>query len=340
MKISLSRSKLESIPIVLCNIHKEFITGINLYKFYDLFDLRIVPSINHWNASEEERLKVEILWVGLEEDINSEIIDKFPSLKIIATSTTGLTHLDLPYLQKKRGGGENVHLVSIKDERTLLEKLSSSAELAWSLMLVSLRQIVVADRSQHFTKEFRSKYFSRQVSSLSIGIVGFGRIGRQLARFSEAFGAMWYFYDAIPSADKELHFKELIDLVKESDVIFMCASIRPDFKYPILDAEKITKLKHGSIVVNIGRGSLIDEYAILESLVQKRISGYATDTLRLEELHQECGVPLTRITHLINQGHNLVVTPHIGGATSEGLKLVNENIMSQLIQIYREKHNE
>ena len=93
---------MESKPIVLCNIHREFITGINLYKFYDLFDLRTVPNINHWNASEEERLKVEILWVGLEENIDSEIIDKFPLLKVIATSTTGLTHLDLPYL---RGGG-------------------------------------------------------------------------------------------------------------------------------------------------------------------------------------------------------------------------------------------
>jgi len=207
-------------------------------------------------------------------------------------------------------------------------------------MLVSLRQINVADRSQHFTKEFRIKYFSKQVSSLSIGIVGFGRIGRQLARFSEAFGAMWYSYDAIPSAVKETHFKELNHLVKESDVIFMCASIRPEFRYPILDADKISKLKQGSIVVNIGRGSLIDEYSILESLVQKRISGYATDTLRLEELHQESAVPLTRITHLINEGHNLVVTPHIGGATSDALKLVNENIMRQLIQIYCDKHYE
>jgi len=328
---------MESKPIVLCNIHREFITGIDLQKFYDLFDLRIVPSINHWGASEEERLKVEILWVGVEENINSEIFDKFPTLKVIATSTTGLTHLDLPHLQ---GGGKNLHLVSIKDEKTLLDKISSSAELAWGLMLVSLRQINVADRSQHFTKEFRIKYFSKQVSSLSIGIVGFGRIGRQLARFSEAFGAMWYFYDAIPSAVKETHFKELNDLVKESDVVFMCASIRPEFRYPILDADKISKLKQGSIVVNIGRGSLIDEYSILESLVQKRISGYATDTLRLEELHQESAVPLTRITHLINEGHNLVVTPHVGGATSDALKLVNENIMRQLIQIYCDKHYE
>jgi len=93
---------MESKPIVLCNIHREFITGIDLHKFYDLFDLRIVPSIKHWSASEEERLKVEILWVGLEENINSEIFDKFPTLKVIATSTTGLTHLDLPHLQ----GGE------------------------------------------------------------------------------------------------------------------------------------------------------------------------------------------------------------------------------------------
>lgn len=231
-------------------------------------------------------------------------------------------------------------LLSIKDEKTLLDKISSSAELAWGLMLASLRQINVADRSQHFTKEFRIKYFSRQVSSLSIGIVGFGRIGQKLARFSEAFGAKWYFYDAIPSAGIELHFKELNDLVKESDVVFLCASIRPEFRYPILDADKISELKQGSIVVNIGRGSLIDEYSILESLVQKRISGYATDTLRLEELHHESAVPLTRITHLINEGHNLVVTPHIGGATSDALKLVNENIMCQLIQIYCDKHYE
>ena len=182
------------------------------------------------------------------------------------------------------------------------------------------------------------KYVSRQVSSLSIVIVGFGRIGRKLARFSEAFGSMWYFYDAIPSAVKELHFKELSDLVKESDVIFLCASIRPEFRYPILDADKISELKQGSIVINIGRGSLIDEYSIVESLVQKRIFGYATDVLRLEELHQESAIPLTRITDLINEGHNLVVTAHVGGATSDALKLVNENIMRQLIQIYRDKH--
>lgn len=327
---------MKSKPVVLCNIDIQHISGITSDEFYNLFELKIVPKIRHWNPSQEELFKVEILWVGLEENIDSEIVEKFPSLKVIATSTTGLTHLDLPYLRSK-----GLHLVSIKYEKTLLEKISSTAELAWGLMLVLLRQIMIADRSKHFTKEYRTKYFSRQVSSLKVGIVGFGRIGRQLARYAETFGAMWYFYDVSPvGVEEEDSFKDLNLLINECDAIFLCASIESECTYPILDSVRIAELKRRSIVINIGRGSLIDEYAILNSLKNGRIAGYATDVLRLEEIQQESPVQLTLITQLINEGYNLVVTPHLGGATSDALELVNDNIMSQLAQIYRENQHE
>lgn len=106
---------MESKPIVLCNIDEPYIKSITQDEFYNLFELKIVPRISHWDASREELVHVEILWVGLEENIDSEIVEKFPSLKVIATSTTGLTHIDLPYLRRK-----GLHLVSIKDEKTLL----------------------------------------------------------------------------------------------------------------------------------------------------------------------------------------------------------------------------
>jgi D-3-phosphoglycerate dehydrogenase len=327
---------MESKPIVLCNIDEKFIAGITPDDFYDLFELKIVPRISQWDASQEELFTVEVLWVGLEENIDSEIVDKFPSLKVIATSTTGLTHIDLPYLRSK-----GLHLVSIKDEKTLLEKISSTAELAWGLMLVLLRQITIADRLKHFTKEYRTKYFSRQVSGLVVGIIGFGRIGRQLARYAETFGAKWYFYDILPvGVEKEDSFKELDSLIIECDVVFLCASIESECTYPILDSVKIAELKRRSLVINIGRGSLIDERAILDSLKNGRIAGYATDVLRLEEIQQESPVQLTLITQLISEGYNLVVTPHLGGATSDALELVNDNIMSQLTQIYRENQHE
>lgn len=327
---------MESKPIVLCNIDKPYIKSIAQDEFYNLFELKIVPRISHWDASQEELVHVEILWVGLEENIDSEMVEKFPSLKVIATSTTGLTHIDVPYLRSK-----GLHLVSIKDEKTLLEKISSTAELAWGLMLVLLRQIIIADRSKHFTKEYRSKYFSRQISGLVVGIVGFGRIGRQLARYAETFGAKWYYFDILRvEVEKEDLFKELDSLISECDVIFLCASIKSDSTYPILDAVKIAELKQTSVVINIGRGSLIDEYAILDSLKNGRIAGYATDVLRLEEIQQESPVQLTYITQLMNEGYNLVVTPHLGGATSDALELVNENIMKQLTRIYKENMNE
>jgi phosphoglycerate dehydrogenase-like enzyme len=243
------------------------------------------------------------------------------------TSTTGTTHVDVEELNSR-----GITLLSLKDKTHELTGVTPTPELAWGLFISAHRRILLADRLKHRTSRHRNLYFSSQISSQKIGIIGFGRVGRKISNYAETFGATTYYHDlkvidGVPKAKK----KSLEWLVQNCDALFICASKDIGSSGHILGRELVLRLKRKAVLINTSRGSLVDEKAILESLEQGRIGGYATDVLQLEEINTNSSITEEDIEWASSQGLNLIVTPHIGGASEEALLIVNGLMLDQLL---------
>jgi len=266
--------------------------------------------------------------VGLDEKLTSDVLNNLPKLETVMSSTTGTTHIDLAALNAR-----GITLLSLKDKTSDLVNVTPTPELAWGLFIAAHRKILVADRLKHHTASYRNLYFSSQISNQKIGIIGFGRVGQKISNYAGAFGAMTYYCDPkvtihVSSASK----KSLEWLVENCDALFICASKIGEVSNPLLGRELIFRLKKEAVLINCSRGSLVDERAILESLELGRIGGYATDVLQLEEIVTNSGITMEDLERATSRALNLIVTPHIGGASEDALLTVNRLMIDQLLK--------
>lgn len=317
---------------VLTNLSPQFIPILPEY-LQNRLEIHTTSSISNMNGLDSLNLDIEVIWVGISENIENELLDRFPNLKVIATSSTGITHIDERIFDERQ-----LKLISLRDERVFLNSITATAELAWGLFLTCHRKIVLADRNRHYTGEFRGAYFSNQIHGSTIGIIGLGRVGTQIAKFASAFGANVKFNDIVPVEHVETLVEvTLEELCKTSDAIFVCASVGFAGNAPILGEEQINLLKPGAILVNVGRGSLVDEQKVVSFLNQGKISGYATDVIQLDETTSQSAINISQISNSIESGNNLIVTPHIGGACVDSLNSVNSIILQKILAQFDSK---
>lgn len=290
-------------------------------------DFKFFDSIPNLIDSTEARIDCEVLWIGLNDPVRKNEIDALQNLKFLATSTTGTTHVDEEYL-----GVRNISLISLRDKTANLNRVTATSELCWGLFLAAHRQILLADRNHHYTVTYRDTYNSSQISNSNIGIVGFGRIGKQIAHFANAFNARVFYDDVKEIGYTKIAAKESLDWIAEHcDSIFVSASISKDLAHPLINREVFSKFQRKPILVNISRGSLVDEKAAIEALEEGRIRAYATDVISDEEVRGQGYLTPETISHHIKKGLNLIVTPHIGGSSSEALLIVNDFIFQEII---------
>jgi glyoxylate reductase len=188
----------------------------------------------------------------------------------------------------------------------------ATADLAWALLLAVARRIVEAD--QDLRREgfpgwtFLPKHMGVDVYGRTIGIVGFGRIGQALAKRAKGFG-MTILYHARtrkPKAEEELgaRFAALPELLRESDFVVLCVPLTTETHH-LIGKNELSLMKREAILVNVARGPVVDEEALVWALKEGKILGAGLDVFECEpEVHPEL---LTL--------RNVVLTPHIGSAT-------------------------
>ena len=159
----------------------------------------------------------------------------------------------------------------------------------------------------------RTEAIGREASGKVLGLVGFGAIGRDVARRAAPLGVTVTAHDPLLPADDPAwamaESKSLDTLIAESDVISLHVPLT-DETHHLLDAAAIARMKPGAIVINAARGGVVDEVALAEALKEGRLGGGALDVFETEPVTAESG------THLANVP-NLILTPHIAGLTDE-----------------------
>ncbi len=257
---------------------------------------------------------VEVLIIRLARRVDSNILDKFPDLKILVSSTTGLDHIDLSAV-KIRG----ISLVSLRGQKDFLSTIPSTAEHTWALLLSLARMIPAADL--HVSKGFweRDLFRGHQIKGKIIGIIGLGRTGSKVAHFAEAFDMVIYYYDPNVTTTKYRKIAELKELLSISDFISIHVHLNDSTRH-LINERNIETLKKGAFLINTSRGNILDEQAVANALSSGQLGGVAVDVLATEMDN----ISKSPLWQLKSKYQNIIITPHIGGATSEAMKLCEE----------------
>ena len=240
--------------------------------------------------------------------VDDEVLGLFPSLEAVITPSTGTNHLHLDACQKR-----GIAVYSLLDDREGLNTISASAEFTFLLLLNTLRRldVAMAESSAGRWREREEVMRGRELSGKRVGLVGMGRIGRRMATYCSAFDAEIVYYD--PYVDKSPWKKMSLEaLFKSSDAVCVCCALTREtdglIGFPLL-----SRLKEGASLVNTSRGEVIIETDLVTVLGERPDISVALDVLpgESQDLHRS-----SELIEFHKRGQ-IVVTPHVAGATQE-----------------------
>ena len=248
-------------------------------------------------------------------NFHRDLLRRFNRLRFIATVTTGLDHIDLNYCKQNE-----IEVLSLKGETEFLSHITATPELTWGLVLSLIRKIPDAHVSVKTGVWSRKQFFGHTLANKTLGILGFGRIGKIVGRYGYAFGMKVSAYDVVVDDYSEYPYSRLSmnSLLEQSDILSIHVPYDQTTKH-LLGYDQLARLKRGAFLVNTSRGGVIDECALLHFLKNGHIAGVALDVLAAET--DGTGISLSHpLIQFANQGGNIVFTPHIAGSTYEAME--------------------
>ena len=261
-------------------------------------------------------INVEVLVIRLKYLLDVAFLDQSPTLKIISTATTGLDHIDLPAAQAR-----NITVLSLRGETAFLRTVTATAEHTWGLLLALLRHIPEAHQSVMRGAWDRNRFFGRELQGRALGIVGLGRIGQMVARYGLAFRMNVIAHDPFQTEWIEgvTRADSLADLLPQTDVLSIHVPLSAETTH-LIGRRELTLLKRDAVLLNTSRGAVVDESALLENLASHHLGGAALDVIH-DEYSASSGLR-ERLIQYAGAHHNLLITPHLAGATHDSLEKV------------------
>ena len=276
--------------------------------------------------------KFDILVPHLFEKIDRELIDLSKSLKIIATPSTGSDHIDIEYLKEK-----NIKFISLNDDKEFINLITSTAEMNWLLILSCVRNLrLLIDRVQVDKSWLNTDIRGYELNNKKLGIIGYGRLGKMVAKYGKTFGMKVLAYDIDPQKyDQNIIPVELPKLLKESDIISVNAKLNKT-SFNLIDSDEISLMKKGVILVNTARGEIINSEAISRGIDQDIISAVGLDVCGNE--YQSSKLPEDILVKRSFNDKRIIITPHAGGSTLDAHDKVFGKT-TELIKLYLEMNS-
>ena len=258
--------------------------------------------------------EADVLWVRLRHRIDAEVIASAHRLKVIVTPTTGLNHIDLDEANRR-----GIRVLSLQGETEFLNDIRATAEHTVGLMLSLLRRVPSALEHVRNGGWNRDLFKGQELFGKTVGIIGYGRLGRIIARYLKAFDTNLLAAD--PNVDVgsfEPHIRPalLAQLLREAQLVTLHVDL-DDRTRGFFGQEQFAMMREGAWFINTSRGELVDESALLDALRSGWLAGAALDVL--------CGEYSDGIEHhplvaYARNHDNLIITPHIGGCTAESME--------------------
>lgn len=290
------------------------------------------------NLSQEEKDNVSVISVFVDSVVNADVIKEFKNLRIVSTRSTGYNHICTQTCM-----GKNISLINVENygERSV-------AQYIIGLMIALTRNLVAA--TQHIKNDALTSctdYIGRDLSELTIGVVGTGAIGAAVCKIANAIGMKILAYDLMPKKELErlysIKYVEIDELLRSSDVISLHVPFTGENRN-MISKKEFDIMKKGAYLINAARGELVNLKDLLEALSVGRLAGAALDVVLCEistfhcsdvnidksKLTPECVWELEIIDKL-SKMNNVIITPHVAYQTQEAvdyiLKITFDGIM-------------
>lgn len=266
------------------------------------------------------------------DNIDEEIVESCPSVRIFSSFGKGFDNIDIEACTKR-----NV-LVTINPD-ALTE---STADLAMGLILSVSRNILIGDshvRSREFKGWHAVNALGRDFHHSKLGLIGFGVIGQAIAKRAKGFDVEISYYDVrrFPEIEDTLGVKyvDLPALMSQNDFVVTAVDLRPENLH-LIDRDQLCLMKKDSFLINISRGSIVNEADVAEALTQNKLRGYAADVFEFEDVLIKSR-PSYISDELLAQSEKTVFTPHIGTGTLEARERLAVSSATQLLTALRGK---
>jgi D-3-phosphoglycerate dehydrogenase / 2-oxoglutarate reductase len=271
----------------------------------------------------------DVLWVRLRHRIDKPVFAAAARLRILVTATTGLDHVDLEEARER-----GVRVLSLRGETEFLRNVRATAEHTVGLILALLRHTPAAVSHVRSGEWNRDSFRGRELYGKTAGVVGYGRLGRIVARYLQAFGMEVLAVDPhveAASADSGVRLVSLPQLLRAADVVTLHVNLCEETRR-LLGAAELAALKRGAWLINTSRGEVLDEAALLDALRSGHLAGAALDVLSGESSNGMGSHPLVEYAR---SHDNLLVTPHIGGCTAESTEATETFLAGRLCELFR-----
>lgn len=264
--------------------------------------------------------------VGLGLRFDRAVLTAAKNLKMMATATTGLDHLDFKTAEER-----GIKILSLRGEDEFLNSITGTAELAFGLMIALWRQIVPAAEAVKGGEWKRENFRGHSLAGKTLGLVGVGRLGKMMVRYGLAFGMKVLGCD--PKVEVVEYGAEPVSLeklVKESDVVSLHLHLTPETE-SLFDRKIFNLMKPNAILINTARGKIVNEKDLLAALKEKQLAGYAADVLG-DETKLGDNVATELLVKYAQTHDNVLIVPHLGGLTHESRVATDLFIVKKLIK--------
>jgi D-3-phosphoglycerate dehydrogenase len=267
----------------------------------------------------EELQNFDALVVRSATKVRKPVIDKAAAagrLKLVIRGGVGVDNIDVAYAEEH----------GIKVTNTPNASSASVAELTIAHMFAITRFLHVANVSMRNGKWDKKKYEGIELAGKTLGLVGFGRIAREVAKRAYALGMKVIYTDILGEAKgfEEFSYCGFEDVLKKSDFVSLHIPLGKD-KTSVIGKEQIAMMKDGAYIVNCARGGVVCEDALLEALNNGKLAGAGVDVFAEEPTKNDALVNHPKVS----------VTPHIGASTVEAQTRIGEEIVSIIEEFFK-----
>ena len=306
------------------------------FSKHEINEIEKLGLVTHVNADRRYLLQnienYDVLFIALGNTIDSEILKLATNLKYIVTPTTGHNHIDCDYAEQK-----GIEIVSLRGETKFLENITATAELTWGLLLSLIRHIPQAHQDVLSGGWSRDKYYGNELRGKVLGILGYGRLGKMVARYGQAFGMSVLVYDKNVSPDAvNVEFVELDEILARADIVTVHLPLNQSTN-GILGSKFFQNIKEGAFFLNTARGEILDDESLIAALKEGRVAAAAMDVLPDEVSLHEDWLKNSKLAIYARDNKNLIITPHIGGVTYESVEQTNAFIIQKLKYYLRDR---
>lgn len=251
----------------------------------------------------DDHILANVIMVGFRHLVDNAFIRNFPNIECIICPATGVDHIRT----------NNIPVIKLDPKKCSL--ITASSEYTLLLIMSVLRRA-----PQLFRGEI---VVGSDINSLSIGFVGYGRIGNNVAKYVRAMGASVSWYDTNAASNDQSGFKMMDDVLADSDVVVVAVSATSDNERLMGDRE-FSMMKRGSFFVNISRGFVVDDHALLRALESEKLSGAALDVVNDSSVYEG----------YLERNSNLIITNHVAGTTHRSRSLACDAVLKEYNSIY------